>query len=43
MDPDLITGYNITNFDIPYLLTRAQALKVCFPPLSALGRGGSAL
>ena len=30
MDPDIITGYNITNFDIPYLLTRAQTLKVRF-------------
>jgi DNA polymerase elongation subunit (family B) len=25
-DPDLITGYNIANFDFPYLLNRA---KVC--------------
>lgn len=28
MDPDIITGYNITNFDIPYLLNRATALKM---------------
>lgn len=27
-DPDVITGYNINNFDIPYLLDRAEALKV---------------
>ena len=27
-DPDLITGYNINNFDLPYLLNRAKALKV---------------
>jgi len=25
-DPDLITGYNITNFDLPYILNRAHAL-----------------
>lgn len=25
-DPDLITGYNIGNFDFPYLLTRAKTL-----------------
>lgn len=28
VDPDIITGYNIINFDIPYLLNRARALKV---------------
>jgi DNA polymerase delta subunit 1 len=27
-DPDVIIGYNITNFDIPYLLDRAAHLKV---------------
>jgi DNA polymerase delta subunit 1 len=26
-DPDIITGYNVQNFDIPYLLDRAQALS----------------
>ena len=35
-DPDLITGYNINNFDLPYLLNRAKALKV--PNFSYLGR-----
>ena len=25
-DPDIITGYNVQNFDIPYLLDRAEAL-----------------
>lgn len=25
-DPDIITGYNVQNFDIPYLLDRADAL-----------------
>eukprot|EP00898_Chlorokybus_atmophyticus_P007411 jgi/Chlat1/7671/Chrsp64S09160 len=27
-DPDIIIGYNISNFDLPYLLNRAEALKV---------------
>lgn len=27
-DPDVITGYNINNFDIPYLLDRAKHLKL---------------
>ncbi|KXJ93306.1 DNA polymerase delta catalytic subunit [Microdochium bolleyi] len=27
VDPDVITGYNIANFDFPYLLDRATALK----------------
>ena len=28
VDPDIITGYNIANFDFPYLLERAKNLKV---------------
>jgi DNA polymerase delta subunit 1 len=28
VDPDVITGYNINNFDWPFLLDRADALKV---------------
>ncbi|KAK7204813.1 DNA polymerase family B-domain-containing protein [Myxozyma melibiosi] len=28
VDPDVIIGYNIVNFDLPYLLDRAAALKV---------------
>lgn len=28
VDPDIITGYNISNFDFPYLLDRARHLKV---------------
>ena len=28
VDPDLITGYNIMNFDFPYILTRAKKLKI---------------
>ena len=27
VDPDILTGYNIMNFDIPYLLNRAKALE----------------
>ena len=26
-DPDIITGYNIANFDLPYLLKRADTLS----------------
>lgn len=37
VDPDLIIGYNISNFDLPYLLDRAKALKVTdFPYLGRL-------
>ena len=35
-DPDIITGYNIQNFDIDYLMKRARELKVSTFPL--LGR-----
>lgn len=28
VDPDIVTGYNIANFDFPYLLDRAKHLKV---------------
>lgn len=28
VDPDVIIGYNIVNFDLPYLINRAKALKV---------------
>ena len=28
VDPDIITGYNIVNFDIPYLIERAEALRI---------------
>lgn len=27
-DPDVIIGYNIAGFDLPYLIDRARALKV---------------
>jgi DNA polymerase delta subunit 1 len=33
VDPDVITGYNIANFDIPYLLNRAKALEKKHPSL----------
>ncbi|XP_059477821.1 DNA polymerase delta catalytic subunit [Neocloeon triangulifer] len=36
VDPDLITGYNINNFDFWYLLSRAKHLKV--PNFDFLGR-----
>jgi DNA polymerase delta subunit 1 len=36
-DPDVITGYNIVNFDLPYLLNRAAALKVTsFPHIGRI-------
>ncbi len=28
VDPDIITGYNIINFDLPYIMGRADALKL---------------
>ena len=37
IDPDVIIGYNIANFDFPYLLDRAKHLKVAkFPYWSRL-------
>ncbi|KAL9936217.1 hypothetical protein V8E36_005059 [Tilletia maclaganii] len=34
VDPDVVIGYNIANFDFPYLIDRAKALKVdAFPYL----------
>ncbi|KAG0143234.1 hypothetical protein CROQUDRAFT_673057 [Cronartium quercuum f. sp. fusiforme G11] len=36
-DPDLVIGYNSSNFDMPYLLDRAKALKVdSFPYLGRM-------
>jgi DNA polymerase delta subunit 1 len=35
-DPDIVTGYNIVGFDIPYLVDRARTLKVDI--FSHLGR-----
>ena len=28
VDPDIITGYNIVNFDFPYIMDRSDALKI---------------
>ncbi|KAI9019821.1 DNA polymerase family B-domain-containing protein [Hyaloraphidium curvatum] len=37
IDPDIVTGYNVNNFDWPYLLDRAKALKADrFPFLGRL-------
>lgn len=37
VDPDVVIGYNIANFDLPYLLDRARALKCnSFPYLGKL-------
>eukprot|EP01104_Vermistella_antarctica_P006744 TRINITY_DN17448_c0_g1_i1.p1 TRINITY_DN17448_c0_g1~~TRINITY_DN17448_c0_g1_i1.p1 ORF type:complete len:1124 (+),score=279.27 TRINITY_DN17448_c0_g1_i1:349-3372(+) len=36
-DPDIITGYNINGFDLPYLMNRAAALK-CKEAFYYLGR-----
>ena len=36
VDPDIFTGYNINNFDFPYLIQRAQHLGE--PNFSYLGR-----
>jgi DNA polymerase delta subunit 1 len=38
-DPDIITGYNIVNFDLPYLLNRASAIGASrFPCLGRMCR-----
>lgn len=37
VDPDILTGYNIQNFDVPYLINRAATLKLSkFPFLGRL-------
>ena len=37
VDPDVIIGYNISNFDFPYILDRAKHLKMHkFPYLGRL-------
>ncbi|CAE6425734.1 unnamed protein product [Rhizoctonia solani] len=38
VDPDVIIGYNIANFDLPYLLDRARALKGASDRFPYLGR-----
>lgn len=44
VDPDVIIGYNIANFDLPYLLDRAKALGADreFPYLGRLNSTVSA-
>jgi len=37
VDPDVITGYNIVNFDLPYIINRAEFLKINnYPKFSKL-------
>lgn len=37
VDADIVTGYNINNFDLPYLVNRAKSLKVTsFPFLTRI-------
>ncbi|KAF8677536.1 DNA polymerase [Rhizoctonia solani] len=38
VDPDVVIGYNIANFDLPYLLDRARALKGASDGFPHLGR-----
>jgi hypothetical protein len=41
VDMDLIIGYNISNFNLPYLLDRAKALRgIAFPYFGRLKGGG---
>jgi DNA polymerase delta subunit 1 len=28
VDPDILTGFNIINFDIPYILLRGETLQI---------------
>jgi DNA polymerase delta subunit 1 len=37
VDPDIIIGYNIANFDLPYLVNRSKALKIDYR-FAQLGR-----
>ncbi|GMS79021.1 hypothetical protein PENTCL1PPCAC_1196, partial [Pristionchus entomophagus] len=36
VDPDVLTGYNILNFDLPYIMERAKVLRL--PKVAELGR-----
>lgn len=40
VDPDILTGYNIQNFDVPYLLNRAKTLSRKNPRLSKFAEWG---
>ena len=43
-DPDILTGYNIQDFDMPYLLKRAATLGVTtFPYLGRIRRNASSM
>eukprot|EP00948_MAST-09A_sp_MAST-9A-sp1_P000885 g885.t1 len=37
-DPDVLTGYNICNFDLPYLINRAKTLKIHDQSFAYFGR-----
>lgn len=39
VDPDVIIGYNIANFDLPYLMERAKALRAYAFPFLGRERG----
>ncbi|KAJ4960448.1 hypothetical protein NE237_020358 [Protea cynaroides] len=40
VDPDIIIGYNICKFDLPYLIERAEVLKIAeFPILGRIRNG----
>ena len=36
VDPDIITGYNIVNFDFPYIINRSLTLQM--PKFAMFGR-----
>lgn len=38
VDPDVVIGYNIAGFDLPYLLDRARSLKGSANGFPLLGR-----
>ena len=38
VDPDVVIGYNISGFDLPYLLDRARSLKGAANGFPYLGR-----
>jgi len=42
-DPDIVTGYNTLNFDLPYLINRARTLGVKTFPLLGRIRGSQSL
>lgn len=42
VDPDVITGYNVQNFDIPYLLNRCKKLKCETAQILGRARGSKA-